>query len=212
MLVSLMLLAVSGVNAMQDKKAKEILQKVSENTRSFESLSVDFIFTMENEEMAIHEENDGSIQLKGQKYLVNLPDIGIKVYSDGISIWNYMVDGNQVTISSVDADGGELMNPSSLFSIYEKGFNSEYVGEKSIEGKQFHEIELYPGEDEYDVSKVSLLIDKSAMMINSATLYGTDGNLYGIKINDMKTDVGLPDDYFEFNAAEYNDIEIIDFR
>ena len=207
----ILLMAISSM-AAQDEKAEVILEEVSEKTRSYETVSVDFIFSMDNEEMEIHEQNEGSIQLKGQKYMVNLPDIGVKVYSDGITVWNYMEDGNQVTISSIDSESSELMNPTSLFNIYEKDFKSKYIGEKTIEGEAFYEIELYPDKEKHDVSKVSLLIYKSEMMLSAATLYGNDGNLYGIKVQNMKTDIGLPDDYFEFNPGEFNDIEIIDFR
>lgn len=209
---SIILLATVVAASAQDQKSKDILNQVSEKMRSFESVSADFIFTMENEEMEIHEENEGSIQLKGQKYLVNLPDIGVKVYSDGNAVWNYMEDGNQVTITSIDSESSELMNPSSLFNIYEKGFKSKYIGEKTIEGNVYHEIELYPDEDEHNVSKISLFIDKSDTMLQSATLHGTDGNLYGINIRDMKTDLDLPDEYFEFDESEYDDIEVIDWR
>ncbi|MFW5831649.1 MAG: LolA family protein [Prolixibacteraceae bacterium] len=198
--------------AAQDRKAENILEEVSKKTRAYETVSVDFIFSMDNEEMEIHEENEGSIQLKGQKYMVNLPDIGVKVYSDGVSVWNYMEDGNQVTISSIDAESNELMNPSALFNIYEKDFKSKYIGEKNIEGETFHEIELFPGKEEQDVEKIRLLINKPEMMLSSATLYGKDGNLYGIKMKNMQTNVGLPDDYFDFDPGEYDDIEIIDFR
>ncbi len=210
--LSLILLVTVFSMAAQDRKAENILEEVSEKTRSYETVSVDFIFSMDNEEMEIHEENEGSIQLKGQKYMVNLPDIGIKVYSDGVTVWNYMEDGNQVTISSIDAESNELMNPSALFNIYERDFKSSYIGEKNIGGETFHEIELSPGKEEQDVEKIRLLIDKSEMMLSSATLYGNDGNLYGIKMKNMQTDVGLPDDYFDFDPSEYGDIEIIDFR
>lgn len=211
-ILSIILLIAVFAGAAQDQKSKDILNKVSEKTRSYKTISADFVFTMDNKEMEIHEENEGSIQLKGQKYMVNLPDVGVKVYSDGESVWNYMEDGNQVTITSIDSEGSELMNPSSLFNIYEKGFQSKYIGEKTQNGSVCHEIELYPGEEQQDVSKVTLLVDKSDMMLESATLYGTDGNLYGIKIKDMKTNVDLPDDYFKFDADEYGDIEVIDWR
>ncbi len=206
-----LILAVFTVNA-QDQKAQEILEKVSQKTRSYKTISADFIFTMDNKEMDIHEKNKGSIKLKGQKYVVNLPEMGMKIYSDGKSIWNYMEDGNQVTISSVENDGSELMNPSALFSIYEQGFKSKYIGEKSVNGKVYYEIELLPESDELEVSKINLLIDKADLMISSATLYGTDENLYGFVINDMKTNVDLADSDFVFDAGKHKDLEVIDFR
>ena len=73
-------------------------------------------------------------------------------------------------------------------------------------------MNFYPESDELEVSKINLLIDKADMMISSATLYGTDENLYGFVINKMKTNVDLPDSDFVFDAGEYKDLEVIDFR
>jgi len=199
-------------NAQNGSKAKQILNEVSEKTQSYNTISASFIFSMDNEEMEIHEKNEGSIQLKGQKYVVDLTDVGMKVYSDGETLWNYMEDGNQVTISTIEDNSSELMDPSSIFSIYEKGFESKYIGEKQNGGKTLYQIDLYPDPDEYDVSKIVLFIDKSNMMINSAVLHGTDGNLYGIEVTQMNIDTELPDNYFVFNTGNYGDIEIIDFR
>lgn len=201
-----------NVTAQQDAKAKQILDAVSSKTRSLETISVDFMFTMENDEMDIFEENEGTLQLKGQKYVVSLPDIGLKVYSDGKTLWNYMEDGNQVTISNLEDGGSELMDPSTVFTIYEKGFRSAYVGEKKEGNSAYHQIELFPDSPEYEVDKILLSIDKSENMIKSATLHGTDGNLYGVNVQKMETGKPLPDTYFVFNPGDYGDLEIIDFR
>jgi outer membrane lipoprotein-sorting protein len=211
-LLGLSLVVFFIASAQQDPEANQILNEVSEKTRSFESISADFVFSMENEEMDIHEKNEGSIQLKGQKYVVNLPDIGVKVFSDGKTLWNYMEDGNQVTISNVEDGGSELMDPSTVFTIYEKGFRAKLTGEKKSGDKTFYEIELYPDASEHDVSKIILHVGKSDKMIKSALLHGTDGNLYGIEIKEMNTGANYPDSFFVFNATDYNDVEVIDFR
>lgn len=198
--------------AQQNTRARKILDEVSKKTRSYSAISANFIFSMENEDMDIHEKNEGSIFLKGQKYVVELHDIGMKVYSDGKTLWNYMEDGNQVTISSVEDNHSDLMDPSSIFNIYEKGFESEYIREKKEGRKMLHHIELYPDTKKHDVSKIILLIDQSNMMIHSALLHGTDGNTYGIEVEKMETDIELPDSFFVFDTTGYDDIEIIDFR
>lgn len=199
-------------SAQQDSKAKQILEEVSRKTRSLETLTVDFVFSMENQEMDIHEQNEGTLQLKGQKYVVNLPDVGVKVYSDGETLWNYMEDGNQVTISYLEDGGSELMDPSTVFTIYEKGFRSEYVGEKKEGNKTYHQIALYPDTEEYEVEKILLSIDKSDNMIKMAQLHGIDGNQYGVEVKDMKTGMQLADSHFVFNTEQYDDLEVIDFR
>lgn len=212
-LMSVILFAALMVSAQQDKKAKNILDEVSKKTQTYKTISADFIFTMQNKEMDINEKNSGTIKLKGKKYVVNLPDIGAKVYSDGKTVWSYMKDGNQVTISNIDDQSNELMDPSSLFSIYEKGFKSKYVGEKKEGNKIYDQIDLFPEkEDVQDVSKVTILIDESTMMIHSAEMYTTDGNIYGILVKKMDTDKDFPDSDFVFNPADYKDVEVIDLR
>ncbi|MEN8115440.1 MAG: outer membrane lipoprotein carrier protein LolA [Bacteroidota bacterium] len=212
LLILLVLLTSGFVWAQEDAKAKQILDDVSKKTRTYTSISADFTFSMENEEMEINEKNNGSIKLKGQKYCVKLPEVGIEVYSDGTTIWNYMKEGNQVTISNIDDESSELMDPSAIFTIYEKGFRSEYVAEKKAGTKTVYQINLFPDTDEHDVSKIEVEIDKSTMMIYTATLYGTDGNLYGIVVNKLEPNKNFPDSDFIFDASKYPDVEEIDFR
>ena len=150
--------------------------------------------------------------MKGQKYVVELPHVGIKVFSDGTTLWNYMKEGNQVTISNIDDESSDLMDPSSLFSIYEKGFKSKFVDEKNIDGKVLYQIELFPDNTVQDVTKVSIEIDKANMMIRRVRLYGTDGNIYGIDVKKIETNKDFPDSDFVFDPSKYPDIEIIDFR
>ncbi len=212
--ILLVLIAVFAVNTgwTQDAKAKEILDKVSEKARTYKSINADFVFSMENKEMEIDEKNEGTIKLKGQKYSVQLPELGVEVFSDGETIWNYMKDGNQVTVSNIDDESSELMDPSSIFTIYERGFKSEFVAEKNMDNVAVYHINLFPDSDEFDVSKIEIFISKSSSMIHAATLYGTDGNLYGIQVNKFESNKDFPDSDFVFDASKYPDVEVIDFR
>jgi len=211
-LTGMILIVAFCLNAQENTKAREILEQVSKKTRSFNNISAQFVFTMENKEMDIHEKNEGAIKIEGEKYVVDLPAIGVRVISDGSTVWNYMEDGNQVTISDQEDQDSELMDPLSIFSIYEKDFKSKLTGEKREGDKILYQIEMYPGKKEHDISKIVLYIDKAKMMIDSADFYGTDGNLYGIEVKSMETNLNMPDSFFVFNASEYSDLEVIDFR
>ena len=211
-LIGIVLLVSIFSWAQQDEKAKDILDKVSKKASSYSTISADFLFSMENKEMEINEKNEGSIKLKGQKYSLNLPEIGAQVFSDGITLWHYMNDGNQVTVSNIDDESSDLMDPSSIFSIYEKGFDSKFISEKNIGGKSIYQIELFPGSEEFDVSKITVFIDKSTLMIQSAILYDTDDTLYRIEVRNMETNKDFPDSDFVFDASKFDDVEIIDFR
>lgn len=211
-MVHALLFIVLWANAQQDIKARQILEEVSKKTSSFKNISADFIFSMENKEMDINEQNEGSLKMNGQKYVVDLPAIGIKVYSDGQTIWNYMKDGNQVTISNTGDQGSEFLDPSSIFNIYEKGYNSKLSGEKKVGNKNFYQIELTPEQAGSDITKIIIYIDKAEMMVSAANFQSTDGNIYGVEIKKLNTNIDLPDSFFVFNTNEYRDIEVIDFR
>ena len=211
-MVFAVVLAANLTWAQSDTKATQILEEVSAKTNTFKSMSADFVFSMDNDEMDIHEKNEGSIIVKGQKYVVKLPDLGVEVFSDGQTIWNYMKDGNQVTISSLEDSENELMDPSSIFSIYERGFRSEFVAETQEDNKTIYKINLYPDEEEYQVTKIEVAIDKASLMLSSATLYATDENLYSIVVKKMEPNKEFADSEFVFDESKYGDLEVIDFR
>ena len=211
-LLAAILMTVSFLQAQSDEKSKSILDKVTENTKSYKTISAEFAFTQDNDEMDIHENISGDIKIKGKKYQVSLSDMGVQIYSDGETIWNYMKDGNQVTISNIEDGGNDLMDPANLFNIYEKGFESKFVEENTVNGKTVYVIDLFPETDEHEVKKITINIDKSTMMLQSAKLQSTDGNTYGIDIKKMNTDIDLSDNELAFNKDKYPDLEIIDLR
>lgn len=198
--------------AQQDQKAKEILNKVSEKTRSFQSIVADFSIAMTNVEADIDEKIEGTIKIKGQKYHVDVPVQGVTIICNGETLWNYMKDGNQVMISNLEDAESDLMDPSALFTLYEKGFSSKYLKQEKQNGVAVHVIELIPDTDEYDVSKIILTIKASDYMIHSATLYGSDGNLYAMKVNKIDTKQNLKDSDFVFDKSKYSDVDEIDLR
>ncbi len=209
---SAILLIAIFASAQQDQKAKSILDEVSQKAKTAKTISADFTFSMENKAMSINEKNEGTIKLKGQKYVVDLPGAGVKVYSDGKTSWSYMKQGNQVMVSNIEDSGSELMDPSSLFSIYEKGFTSKFIAEKNVGGKTIYQIDLFPDKKEFDVSKITIEIEKATMMIHSAQLFATDGNVYGIVVKKMETSKDFPDTDFTFDAKKFPDVELIDLR
>lgn len=220
LLIAAVLFAASFTQA-QDAKAKEILDKVTAKTKTYTCIYADFVFSTENKEMDINESNAGTIKVKKEKYNLKMKglkgseqenDYIMEVFSNGELIWNYMKEGNQVTIANIEEDGNELMDPSSIFTIYERGFKSEYVTEKKINGKTAYQINLFPDSDEYEVEKIEVFIDKASDMISAATLFGTDGNLYRIVVDKLETDKNFPDSDFVFDNSRYPDVEVIDFR
>lgn len=211
-LILLIFLVTTAVSAQTDQKAKELLEQTSKKMQSFQSLSANFSFTMENKKMNIREQNSGSLLLKGNKYHVKLPDLGMQVYSDGATVWNFMESAGQVMVSNAGDDSQGVIDPSVIFNVYKEGYNFKFVEEKSENGKVIHYIDLIPSDRNAEFTKIAVGIDKAALMVHSLVTHGKDGNLYGIYVRDFKTNQSISDNEFVFDRNKHSGVEWIDFR
>lgn len=198
--------------AQQDQKAKGILEKVTESTRGYSTISASFNYVMENKSEGIHEENKGNIILKGDKFHLSLPMLGMEMFNDGKTVWTYMKDANEVTVAGADDEMNELMDPSKLFTIYEEGFNYKFIEEKTVGGVPVYVIDLFPENNEIEYSKIRIQVEKQRMLIKHAEMVGKEGANYIVQVNDLKTNVPANDGEFVFDKSKYKNVEVIDLR
>jgi outer membrane lipoprotein-sorting protein len=198
--------------AQQDEKAKGILEKVTEATKGYSTISASFDYVMENKEEGIHEENKGNIVLKGDKFHLSLPMLGLEMFNNGETVWTYMKDAGEVTVADADDEMNELMDPSKIFTIYEEGFNYKFVEEKTVAGTPVYVIDLFPEDEEIEYSKIRIQIEKQRMLIKNAEMIGKEGNNYIVKVEDLKTNVTANDSDFVFDKGKYPNVEVIDLR
>ena len=212
LLFSVLILFAGSLFAQQDAKAKEILDKLSQTSRSYKTIQIDFSFTLENKTGSVTETNEGSVALKGKSYRLHMPAMGMEVYSNGIATWSYLTESNEVNITENEANSDAALNPANLFTIYEKGFNYSYIGEETISGKVSQVIDLFPTDKTKEFTRVRLYVDKTKSQILRAKTFNKDGNAYTLSMKNMKTDQNLTDDYFKFDPAKYPKVEINDMR
>lgn len=211
-LISILSVFVITVYSQQDAKAKKILEKVTKTTQSYASIEAKFSFEMNNAKEKIQEKSTGSIILKNKKYKLNIPQMGLQVTCDGKTIWTYMVNSNEVNISNLDEETEDLMDPSKIFTVYERGFNYKYIGESIDAGVPVYSIDLTPQKSTGDIQKILIVIDKQKMLIRGANMTGKDGNKYNVIVNQFITDGVYNDSDFVFDPKKYKGVEIVDMR
>jgi outer membrane lipoprotein-sorting protein len=150
--------------------------------------------------------------MKGEKYQVKLPDLGMLVFSDGKTVWNYMKEANQVTISNAGEEGQGIIDPTTIFNVYQEGFTYKFIEDKSVNGKLISYVELVPVDKTKEYSKMVAGIEKEKQLIFSLVTFGNDENQYGIYVNDFKSNQPIADSDFVFNKAKFGDVEVVDFR
>jgi outer membrane lipoprotein-sorting protein len=204
----LFLLPCLMVFGQAKKDAEQILKDVTEKTKTYTSLKVDFTYNMDNPQAKIHESESGILLVKGDKYRLNIA--GQVVISDGKTIWTYIKDANEVQVNAVEEDA-EIITPTRLLSSYYENYKSKLVAEKNKGGKILQVIELKPNVEK-SYSKVELTIDKELLRITKIAIQDKNGNTFSYIVNEFKTNVPLKENDFTFDANEFPGAEVIDMR
>ncbi|ASB50920.1 LolA family protein [Alkalitalea saponilacus] len=210
---SLILFSALTVAKSQDPavfRAREILDKVSEKTRSYKTIKADFTFTLDNLQAQVTDSHDGSILIKGDKFKIDL--MGVETFNNGSTMWMFMRDVNEVNISDPEMMEDDLLNPATIFTIYEEGFRYIHAGESTIKGKTVDIIDLFPDKRNQPYTRIKLYIYRDSLQFAKIEQIGRDGTNYIIDINKMETNLTLDDSTFSFDTSKHPGIEVVDLR
>ena len=205
-IITLLLLVLTFSISAQNQLAKEVLDKLSSTTESYENMSIDFEFIFENKSQEIRETQNGKIILENDNFKLELDNQII--FNDGETQWIYNSDINELQIIEHDSED-EMMNPDKLFKIYEKDYKYTYIGAESKNGERLHVIDLFP-EESNSFMKITLYINVIKNQLDKLILFDKNGGTYSYIINTFKSN-SLTEP-LDFNIDQYSDIEIIDLR
>ena len=187
--------------------ASQILNSLSEKTKSYKNISIDFDFKYENELEDIREKKSGKIIIENEKFKLEIDDQII--VCNGKDQWIYSKETNEVQILEYDRTN-EFMNPKNLLNIYEQGYNYRYDKEIEIDSKYYHSIDLFPNEENNEIIKISLAISKDENMVKKIEAFESNGAIYIYTV--IKSRYNRKNLKFDFDTSKYENIYIIDLR
>ena len=196
-----------SLSAQQDPEAMKVLSDFSKKAKSAPSVSIDFSLVTNDSRDGSITEIEGSAIISGDKYKLILPDNS--VWADGKTIWSYLPEVNEVTITEADPDDESFISkPSLLFSLYNEGYKIRLIEQTVKEWV----IDLYPEDISGNLMRIRLKIGKSSHDLKSAEYKTKDG--INITLYPQKYDLTFKPtgDYFTFNPASYKGIEVVDMR
>ena len=199
----------NSVSETQDNKSNEILNKLSKTYKTYKSVKASFTVTIYNKKSNTKVRQTGQLYQKGKKFRVNMS--GQEIYCDGKTIWTYIDGANEVQVSKFDAKSMDI-NPSEIFTIYEKGFVHKYGGQKVVGTKTLDIVELTPTDKSKGYFKVKLGIDKLANKVKEMVVYSKNGLETTYAINKLDANVPINDSYFKFNTKDKPGVIVIDLR
>ena len=135
------------------KSAKQILDQLSEKGNSYEDITAEFSFNFSNKNQGIDEHSEGKIWIKEDMYKLDMAS-DLSIINNGETLWYFMKDVPEVQV--MESDSEDEMNPSKIFTIYERGYKYQYTG-NFCKWKKIKSINLYP--KKWAINKVVLFVD-----------------------------------------------------
>lgn len=197
---------MSSAIAQNDPKAKTILDDLSTKTKAYTTIKAEFSITTEKKDKSKETQN-GKIWIKGSKYKLEIP--GHEIFCDGKTVWEYIKAANEAQIKDMETGGDEALNPSTIFTIYEKGFKYKFESEDALT----QTISLFPlNPDKKKFHTVKLVLDKTKKQITSVKMLMKDGSTVTYLIRSFEANAAIPDTDFTFNKAAHPGVEMNDMR
>ena len=193
-----------------DKKAQNILKGISSKYKSLKSIKANFSIIIESEHDKTIQTQNGTLYLKGSKYKLQIA--GQEIICDGLTRWTYVKDANEVQIDNQKSDNNSI-SPANLFTIYEKGWQSKFIGDIKVKKISFQLIELVPIEaNSKNVFKIKLTVNAKEKTITSAKVFDKNGSIQTISVDKFIPDGANSDSFYVFKKDNYPGTEVVDLR
>jgi outer membrane lipoprotein-sorting protein len=202
----LTLVVLLNINSFAQKSGKALLKEVSEKVNSYENISIDFKYVLENTSENIKQETRGDVVLQGDKYKLNI--LGVTRLFDGKTLYNISPEDEEVTVSTKKDDDEDIIAPSKMLSFYENGYTSTMDIIQDVKGRKIQYVKLIPIDSNSDINYILLGIDAQTKHIYNLIQIGKNGTKTTLTVNSFKTNEPLSRTLFTFDANKYKDYYI----
>ena len=213
-IIVLLFASFFSLTGQQDPEAKKILDEFTRKAQASYPVRIEFQISSESLMDQSTWNKEGELILDNTRYFLQFEDS--RIYCDGITLWHHVVSAEEVYISDPENTGSEedllLGKPQDLFTFYERDFKFRYTDEVEIEGKKYHNIDLFPNDLNKHYHTITLIINQSNYQLYSIQTKGKEGLIQTIQIKDYQEKVKTTNDTFQFNASQHPGVEVIDTR
>ncbi len=199
--VAFILLFSSLSFAQGYEQAKNLLDLVSKEMKSKKNIRFDFAYVLENKKEQIRQEMEGNVTLAGDQYKLSFLE-AIQLF-DGTKTYTIVPENEEITISYPEDEEDVSISPSKLLTFYEEGYGYEWDIQQRVTGRNIQFVKLLPTEASDEVKYLLLGIDVDRLQVYRLIEIGINGTMTTLTLKSQEFNVTLPEDYFEFNAAEY---------
>jgi len=196
------------IQAQTPEAAKKLLDEVSKTISGFQNLTFDFTYVLENRQENIRQETKGSATISGDFYKLNF--LGNEQLFDGEKTYTIIPENEEITISSLEDDNDFGINPSKLLVFYREGYAFQWDIKQNVKNRIIQFIKLIPIEENKDLKYLLLGIDLKTKTIYRLIEITTSQTRTTLTLKNLKTNMTLRPDFFDFDVSKYPDYYIND--
>lgn len=148
----------------------------------------------------------GTIKSSGNKFQVILPGVGI--WYNGKNLYTYSGRSNETTLVSPTA--AELLESNPLLYLKSGGGGYKYSF-SSVKRNGKYVVEAAPKNGKGDIKKMTFTVNSSSFKPERIVVTTRQGTIT-IEIKDLKTNVAINANEFEYPKSKYPKAEIVDLR
>ena len=187
--------------------AELLLNKVSDNIKSYENIYINYAYTLKNLEEDISQTNNGSFVTENDNWRFEM--LGVTRIFDGDKLYSISPDDEEVTISSQDPEDETTITPNKMLYFYEDGYYFEMDESRLIGNGQFRKkiqyVKLIPKDSEAEIKYILLGIDTEFNQIFEVIETGKNETVTTISIVDFEFNLPLDANLFVFDKEKYKD-------
>jgi outer membrane lipoprotein-sorting protein len=206
-IITVLVFLISTIAFSQNSKpAEELLNEVYNTAQSYENISVDFKYVLENVSEDIKQETRGNVIMKGDKYRLNI--LGITRLFDGKKLYTISPEDEEVTVSSDNSEDENNMTLSKMMSFYKEGYNYEMDILQDVKDRKIQFVKLNPIDTNAEVKDIFLGIDINTKHIYKLIEIGANGTKTTLTVNSFKTNEPISKTLFTFDQNKYKEYYI----
>jgi outer membrane lipoprotein-sorting protein len=199
--VAIALLIGFTANAQDAKKAKELLDEVSDKVRSYENIVIEFKYTLNNPKENINQESKGNVALQGNLY--NLNFMGMTKIFDGKKTYTIVPEDEEITIANFDANDENAISPNKMLTFFKTGYKYNWDILQNVKGRKIQYVKLTPYSSKDQRKDILIGIDVQTKHIYTVIEMGKNGTKTTLTVNSFKTNQPLSKNHFTFIKSKY---------
>ncbi|RBA27711.1 LolA family protein [Flavobacterium tibetense] len=200
-IVLALFIGIFSTQAQDAQKAKALLDEVSAKIKSYDNITIEFKYALNNPKENINQESKGNVTLKGNLYHLNF--MGVTKIFDGKKVYTIVPEDEEISISKFDDSDKDAVTPNKMLTFFNSGFKYSWDIVQNVKGRKIQYVKLVPISSKDQRKEVLIGIDVQTKHIYNLIEIGKNGTRTTLTVNSFKTDQPLSKNHFTFTESKY---------